>query len=397
MVDLWMPGAAKHAIGNTGAMNGGPSRVVWHITSNSKDWTFRNELGWFTGGGRDVAPHLLWDPFSGEVAQFFPADSRALALQNAGSVKTNRTGRFCIQIEIVFTAGEVVNGKRYATVRDTPCKGLDKIMAWLRSLGIKDVWPGGAPTGFVRDTVSIDMWLNEGGHYGHHQAPGNSHVDPGPMPDLFSIDGSAPAPGPAPSGVARYQVTINGLKYGYGAHGDHVTKVGRALVAKGFGRHYKSGPGPDWSDADTRNYSDYQVSLGYRGTAPHQDADGVPGEGTLKRLLGTLPSAPKPSTPTVSLAHIKAAAKTDPGAPQGHTTYPAEVKIVEAALLAEGLLAKEWAGDGSWGTKTTSAYTQWQLRLYPGASTRPGGDADGTPGRDSLVKLGHKHGFVVVA
>jgi hypothetical protein len=350
-------------------------------------------LGWFTGGGRDVAPHLLWDPWTGQVAQFFPANSRALALQNAGSVKTNRTGRYCVQIEIVFTENETVNGKRYHSVRDTPCVGLDKIMAWLRSLGIEDTWPGGPPVAFARDTVSLDMWLNRGGHYGHHQIPGNSHVDPGPMPDLFGHP--SPAPPPSSSGIARYQVTINGLKYGYGAHGDHVTKVGKALVSKGFGKHYQSGPGPDWSDADTQNYSDYQVSLGLRGTAPHEAADGVPGEDSLKKLLGTLPSQPKPSTPTVSLAHVQAAAKTDPGAAQGHTTHPADVKIVEAALVAEGLLDKAYAGDGSWGTKTLAAYSKWQLKLYPGASTKPGGDADGHPGKDSLVKLGHKHGFVV--
>jgi hypothetical protein len=186
MVDLWMPGADRHAVGNTGAMNGGPARAVWHITSNSRDWTFKNELGWFTGGGKDVAPHLLWDPFTGEIAQFFPANSRSLSLQNAGSVKTNRTGTYCIQIETVFTEGETVNGQRYNSVRETPCKNLDKIMAWLRSLGIADTWPGGAPAAFARDTVSMDTWTTRGGHFGHNQVPGNSHVDPGPMPNLFT-------------------------------------------------------------------------------------------------------------------------------------------------------------------------------------------------------------------
>lgn len=190
MVDLWMPGAERHPVGNTGSMDGGPSRVVWHITSNDNDWTYENELGWFTGGGADVAPHLLWDPFSGRVAQMFPADSRSLSLQNAGTVRTNRTGSYCIQIETVFTQNETVNGKKYATVADTPCKGLSSIMAWLRSLGIPDGWPAGPPTGFHRQDVTVDFWLNHGGHYGHCHVPGNSHIDPGPMPDLFS----APSP-----------------------------------------------------------------------------------------------------------------------------------------------------------------------------------------------------------
>jgi len=292
MVDLWMPGAVHHALGNTGAMSGGPARAVWHITSNAHDWTFAAELGWFTGGGADVAPHLLWDPFSGDIAQFFPADSRSLSLQNAGTLKTNRTGRYCVQIEIVFTEGETVNGKKYATVKDTPCKNLDKIMVWLRSLGIADTWPGGSPTGFVRDTVSMDTWLNKSGHYGHNQIPGNSHVDPGPMPSLFA---SVPTP-----------------------------------------------------------------------------------------------SKP-PTKPSVSLAHVVYAAKHDPAAAQGHTTYRSEVLLVEKALAAEKLLASQYV-DGSYGTKTVSAYTAWQHKLgYSGS------DADGIPGKTSLTKLGDKHGFTVTS
>jgi hypothetical protein len=291
MTDLWMPGATRHPNTGTGTMNGGPARAVWHITSNEHDWTFGAELGWFTGGGSSVAPHLLWDPFTGQIAQFFPADSRSLSLQNDGTVKTNRTGKYCVQIEAVFTAGETVAGKKYATLRDTPCKGLPAIVTWLRSLGIPDAWPGGAPTAFARDTVSLDTWLKLGGHYGHHQIPGNSHVDPGPMPDLFA---SAPAPA-------------------------------------------------------------------------------------------------KPATAKVSLAHVVAAAKKDPAAVQGHTTYKAEVLVVERALKAEGLLAGQYV-DGSFGSLTVNAYARWQKRLnYSGSA------ADGIPGRASLEALGKKHGFAVVA
>lgn len=102
---------------------------------------------------------------------------------------------------------------------------------------------------------------------------------------------ASPAPGGSlPGGtaksVSRKRVTINGLSYGYGSVGAHVTAVGKALVKLGFGRHYTSGPGPTWTDADTRNYQDYQESLGFTG----DDADGVPGTTSLKQLLGTLPS-----------------------------------------------------------------------------------------------------------
>lgn len=251
MVDLWYPGAERHPVGNTGAMEGGPARATWHITSNAKDWTFKNELGWFTGGGKDVAPHLLWDPFTGQVAQFFPADSRSLSLQNAGSVRTNRTGKYNIQIEIVFTEGETVNGKVYHSVKETPCKGLDAIVAWLRSLGIVDAWPGGVPTSFARDTVSLDTWLHSGGHYGHNQVPGNSHVDPGPMPNLFGS--SQPVGKPSP-----IYAPFPGDKYFfYGRTSKLVTEVGKALVRAGY-KGYKVGPGPVFGPADRRGVQWFQ-------------------------------------------------------------------------------------------------------------------------------------------
>lgn len=205
-------------------------------------------------------------------------------------MKTNRTGRYCVQIEAVFTAGETVAGKKYATLRDTPCKGLAGIVTWLRSLGIPDVWPGGAPTGFTRDTVSLGTWLKLGGHYGHNQIPGNSHVDPGPMPNLVA---ATPVP---------------------------VTPVAR---------------------------------------------------------------------PKVSLAHVVYAARHDPAAAQGHTTYKAEVLVVERALKAEGYLPAAYV-DGSFGSLTKDAYAKWQRHLgYSGTA------ADGIPGMTSLKKLGAKHGFTV--
>ncbi|MGW0581134.1 peptidoglycan-binding protein [Streptomyces sp. NPDC002920] len=266
MTDLWMPGAARHSVGNTGAMNGGPARAVWHITSNAKDWTFKNELGYFAGGGAGVAPHLLWDPFTGEIAQFFPADSRSLSLQNAGDVKTNRTGKYCIQVETVFTAGETVNGKKYATVRDTPCKNLDQITAWLRSLGVIDAWPGGAPTAFARDTVSVDTWLKLGGHYGHNQVPGNSHVDPGPMPNLFA----APVVKPTTS---KYEPFPGAKFFTTGRRSPIIAAMHKRLVAVGCNKYQSTTNQDVWGPGDVASYAAWQRKQGYTGAS----ADGWPG------------------------------------------------------------------------------------------------------------------------
>jgi hypothetical protein len=272
MADMLMPGASRHLIGNTGAMEGGAPRATWHTTSNPKSWSYSAHVGYFTQGGAGVAPHLLWDPFSGEVAQFFPANSRALALKNAGDVRTNRTGKYNIQIEIVFTEGETVGGKKYASVKDTPCKDLDKVVAWLRSLGVADVWPGGVPTGFSRDTVSLSAWLNSSGHYGHNQVPGNDHVDPGPMPNLF---GSNSTPRPTPTYAPYPGVTF----FKIGRKSPIITEMGKALVRAGY-KGYKVGPGPEFTQTDRSAVKWFQVKQGWAG----KNADGYPGPETWKRL-----------------------------------------------------------------------------------------------------------------
>jgi len=105
------------------------------------------------------------------------------------------------------------------------------------------------------------------------------------------------------------------------------------------------------------------------------------------------PPAPPP-LPVVDLSQLRAAALRDPARPQGGTTPGSvdDVKIVEAALVREGLLNPRYAGDGSFGSLTVKAYAGWQRRLgYAGA------DADGIPGLVSLRKLGAKYGFSVIA
>ncbi|AQW55307.1 CHAP domain-containing protein [Streptomyces violaceusniger] len=105
-------------------------------------------------------------------------------------------------------------------------------------------------------------------------------------------------------------------------------------------------------------------------------------------------STSHPSAPQVSLSRLVKASKVDPPKTGAPVSY-AGVEAVENALVAEGLLSPRYA-DGHFGTATRSAYSLYQLRLgFRG--TQPGGDADGTPGRTSLTRLGRAHGFTVVA
>lgn len=102
---------------------------------------------------------------------------------------------------------------------------------------------------------------------------------------------------------------------------------------------------------------------------------------------------PAPSTPTVSLARLIKAARTDPAKAGTPVSYTG-VRTVEAALIDAGLLAKRY-GDGHFGEATVTAYAKWQ-RSTAGGSHR-GDAADGIPGSDSLKRLGLKAGFKVVA
>lgn len=106
------------------------------------------------------------------------------------------------------------------------------------------------------------------------------------------------------------------------------------------------------------------------------------------------PSRPPVAKPKVSLAHVVAAARKDPGAAQGHTTYKAEVLLVEKALQAESYLPSKYV-DGSFGTKSVDAYARWQRSPAGGGYT--GTAADGIPGFASLKRLGAKHGFTVTS
>ncbi|MGW4950678.1 N-acetylmuramoyl-L-alanine amidase [Streptomyces parvulus] len=105
------------------------------------------------------------------------------------------------------------------------------------------------------------------------------------------------------------------------------------------------------------------------------------------------PQLPPPKRPVVDLSELVMAARTNPRMSGTPVTY-AGARTVEAALVDEGLLASKRL-DGHFGSDTVAAYSRWQLRLYPGASTKPGGAADGIPGKESLVQLGRRHGFDV--
>lgn len=93
---------------------------------------------------------------------------------------------------------------------------------------------------------------------------------------------------------------------------------------------------------------------------------------------------------TVDLSHVVYAAHVDPPAAQGHAAHKSDVLPVEKALEKKGLLEAMYV-DGSFGTVTVDAYSQYQKSLgYSGK------DADGIPGITTLSRLGKDTGLFSV-
>jgi len=285
MTDLWMPGATRRDVGNHAPTDGGPSKAIAHITwdrnaTKAKPVAlvpYEDLVSYFTGGGKGVASHILWDPFTGRFTQFFPADSRSLSLEDhAGGTRTNRAGKYVIQVETLFFPYCEVDGKVYAKLTDTPCKGWDKLNAWTLSLGIPNVWPNGAPTAVPNRNEH--NWETQAGWYGHGDTPENSHIDPLSWPawPKLADTGSGSTGGTT---KPKYEPFPGASFFAIGRKSPIITAMGKRLVAKGCGR-YRVGPGPEFSEADKASYAAWQRKLGYSGSG----ADGIPGKTSWDEL-----------------------------------------------------------------------------------------------------------------
>ncbi|MFI2213026.1 peptidoglycan-binding protein [Streptomyces sp. NPDC020141] len=296
MGEIWIKDVERLGDGSVGGAMDSPSapaRVVWHTTeSGHGDVSFEAVDGHLRRIGAE--PHFLYDPTTDRLGQYGPLDKSARALRNDGVTRTNRTGRACIQVEVLAKASRPFTGYW------KPGPNFRALMRAVRSWSIPDVWPAGAlaASGSSTTSRSRTTWATKGGHYGHCNVPGNDHWDPGPI-SRSAVFAAAPKTPSKPSPV-------------------------------------------------------------------------------------------KPPVPAVDLSNLIAAARRDPGLPQGGTTHPADVKIVEKALKEEGLLPATYAADGAFGSTTITAYRAWQRRCgYTGSA------ADGIPGKASLTKLGSACGFKV--
>jgi len=89
------------------------------------------------------------------------------------------------------------------------------------------------------------------------------------------LDGNDPKPEPQKPTPPKPQYEpfpgssffMSGNKPALGKKSAVFTSMGKRLVEKGFGKHYKVGPGSTLGQADVNAYEAYQRSLGYTGTA----------------------------------------------------------------------------------------------------------------------------------
>lgn len=64
-----------------------------------------------------------------------------------------------------------------------------------------------------------------------------------------------------------------------------IASMGKRLVEEGCGK-YRTGPGPEWTDADRQSYAAWQHKIGFEGA----EADGIPGRSSWDRLRVPEPS-----------------------------------------------------------------------------------------------------------
>ncbi len=278
-----MPGATRLDIGDHAPTDGGPAKAAAHITwdrnaSAAKPLPlvpYGTLVQYFgrNASGKKSAPHILWDPFTGRCTQFVPANSRSKSLADTpGGTRTNRAGSVVIQIEALFFPYCVVDGKTYARLVDTPCKGWPELLAWVRSWGVPDVWPMGRPNSFASNRSSA-TWAKQGGWYGHSQVPENDHQDPGSWP-AFTPTEVQPKPSP------QYEPFPGAAFFRPGRKSPVVKAMRGRLIAEGCNR-YQSSANPDvWGSGDQASYAAWQRRLGYSGSA----ADGIPGPDSWARL-----------------------------------------------------------------------------------------------------------------
>ncbi|MEU5582788.1 peptidoglycan-binding protein [Streptomyces huasconensis] len=184
----------------------------------------------------------------------------------------------------------------------------------------------------------------------------------------------------AASAVPRYP----GAKaFGPGADNPYVTRLGKALIARGGQRFYQSGPGPRWTEADRRATRAFQLAQGWRGA----DADGLPGPRTWSYLM-------KGEGRDIPAAGASTGAHAGSAGPQGAPGFPgrgvfrpgrshAAIERLGRQLVRKGFGRHYARGPGP----VWSESDRRNVEAFQRAQGWRGAAADGYPGPETWRRL----------
>jgi hypothetical protein len=269
MAELWMPEAEHYDLGDHAPTDRQyPPKAVAHVTMDrtasqanpEPHVSFGRLLAYFTGAGRGMAPHILWDPFTGQFAQFYPADSRSKSVVDQdGGTRTNRAGAVVLQIEAVFFPHTIFDGKAYASLEETPCKGWEALNAWVRSHGVPNVWPMGRPTSFTPHR-SEHTWETEPGWYAHAHVPENDHTDPGSWPAFVEAGKPKPPKPPKTPKPGKEAPAFPGRHFFVlGAKNKYALQLQKWLDKGEWGPAYTVGPSDTMTQKDLQKVAALQA------------------------------------------------------------------------------------------------------------------------------------------
>ncbi|MGW7327470.1 peptidoglycan-binding protein LysM, partial [Streptomyces sp. NPDC054840] len=193
MGEIWIPEAIRLGASSSGGVMdtpGSPPRSVWHTTEGSSGTRAAFDATADYLIEKASEPHILYDPTTDMLGQFLPLNLSARALRNADSVRTNRTGKVCIQVEVMAKAAKAFTGYW------KPGPNFRALLRAIRSWGIPDEWPAGRLAQSYSDDSPrpLTIWQTRGGHYGHSNVPGNDHWDPGAIDRVALLNAGATQP-----------------------------------------------------------------------------------------------------------------------------------------------------------------------------------------------------------
>ncbi|MEU9130057.1 peptidoglycan-binding protein [Kitasatospora sp. NPDC048540] len=195
------------------------------------------------------------------------------------------------------------------------------------------------------------------------------------------LSAPAPDPAPAPAPAPDPDAFPGAGLFGPGQSNAYVQRLGELLTARGGGRFYRVGPGPQWGEADRLATQAFQLAQGWSGA----EADGYPGRDTWGLLVHGLGKdippagapapapAPVPPPPGPAVPAFPGAAAFGPG-----RVGPAVQQLGEQ-LVRKGYGRSYTEGPSpDWGEAD-----RLNVQAFQRAQGWSGADADGYPGPET--------------